>query len=1215
MGPVTSCERGFDAAKGDIRHPAQGDAGAGSRRPGRALSLRPRRRLQRPVRRHDRRQRLGPRPRHREGRAAGLRPWPHHRRSAGARCPRHHRRGRAEGPRRRRTAPVRRDDAVQHAGDLPPGRHPPVPSPAPRLAPPPPHRAAAVQRQRRRGGRLGADRAPADGHRRRPHAPHRRDRDPRDRRHGRHRRLPRLPGDRRAQRHLPAASRADRGTGTAVARGGQRGRARELRRRPRRQDPRPRGRRDRAVRRGRRRTARRQRGGRPRARAVRPDPGGAAQPRRARRPARRLDPPARRRHQRRRPRARGVPVHAAGLPDPRARLGARRGAPQRRRLGPRPRRPRRHRRAHLRRPVAGRRRPGAPRGARHPVRLHRRRRPARRGPHRRAGSHHRPGGPHRLGQVHPHEPARTARRPGERRRAPRRRRRARRRARRPRAYDRDGPAADLPVRRHRARQRHARPRRAGRGRVGGTAARPGRRLRLGAGGRPRHAGGGAGRDPVRRTAAAPGPGPRPRTPAPPADPRRRDLQRGSAGRGAHPQRPARRGGDRGRRGVPQGDDRARRRGHLSRTRPGRRPGPARGAARTLRGVPQPRHRLRTGRGRRERRGARVTAVDTKTEEGAEAGTNRRGGPGIGTGRTSGLATLRTGLRLTPEFHRGIGVTLALALVATVGRVVVPVAVQQTLDRGLSSPGGPDIGFIRTAVLVCGAAVLITAVAAYRMNVRLYQTSESGLAALRVRAFRHVHDLSMLTQSAERRGGLVSRVTTDVDQISQFMQYGGLMIIIAGGQLVVASVLMLIYSWPLALLVWVVFLPLAFTLRHFQRWLSRAYGAVREQVGEMLSAVGESVVGAAVIRAYGAEERTARRIDASVDSYRDAQTRAQTLVAATFPSTELVAALATAAVVVAGTVMGVGGHLTAGRLVAFLFLVTLFVSPMQVATEVLTDAQNAIAGWRRVLDVLDTEPDVADPGEDGVELPRGAIEVAFEDVSFAYPGGPTVLHEVSARIAPRARVAIVGETGSGKTTFAKLLTRLMDPTSGRVRIDGVPLPEVRFSSLRERIVMVPQDGYLFDATLADNIRYGRPGATDEDVRLALTELGLADWLEGLPDGLASAVGQRGESLSAGERQLVALARAYLADPDLLVLDEATSAVDPATEVRLQRALEGITRGRTAISIAHRLSTAEAADEVIVFDQGRIVQRGSHAELAERPGRYAELYASWAAQLRS
>ena len=210
---------------------------------------------------------------------------------------------------------------------------------------------------------------------------------------------------------------------------------------------------------------------------------------------------------------------------------------------------------------------------------------------------------------------------------------------------------------------------------------------------------------------------------------------------------------------------------------------------------------------------------------------------------------------------------------------------------------------------------------------------------------------------------------------------------------------------------------------------------------------------------------------------------------------------------------------------------------------------------------------------------------------------------------------MGETGSGKTTFAKLLTRLMDPSSGQILVDGVPLKEVRFSSLRERIVMVPQDGFLFDATLGENIRYGRPSVTDEDLVLALTELGLADWLEGLPNGLATPVGQRGESMSAGERQLVALTRAYIADPDLLVLDEATSAVDPGTEVRIQRALEGLTRGRTAISIAHRLSTAEAAEEVIVFDRGRIVQHGPHTELVAVPGVYADLYASWSAQLRS
>ncbi|MGH3242967.1 MAG: ABC transporter ATP-binding protein [Spirillospora sp.] len=589
----------------------------------------------------------------------------------------------------------------------------------------------------------------------------------------------------------------------------------------------------------------------------------------------------------------------------------------------------------------------------------------------------------------------------------------------------------------------------------------------------------------------------------------------------------------------------------------------------------------------------TTISDTATSEGA-------------------LSTLKRGILLSPEFTAGLAGTLVLALLSTAGRVVVPIAVQQTIDKGLGGTDGPDIGFIRTAVALCAVAVLVTAVCAYLMNVRLYKTSEGGLAALRTKAFRHVHDLSMLTQSGEKRGSLVSRVTGDVDQISQFMQISGLMFIVSIGQLVIASVLMLVYSWQLALLVWVSFLPLAWALRRFQRILSAAYMGVREKMGDLLAAVSESVVGAPVIRAYASEERTGRRVDETVDAHRDAQQRAQALVALTFPVSELVAAFATAAVIIAGTLLGVAGHLSAGELIAFLFLVTLFVSPMQTATEVFNQAQNAIAGWRRVLGVLDTVPDVADPGDAGETLPRGPIEVRFESVEFAYPGGPPVLHDVTVDIAPRSRVAVVGETGSGKTTFAKLLTRLMDPASGRILVDGVPLDHVRFSSLRERIVMVPQDGFLFDASLADNIRYGRPDASDADLVLALTELGLADWLDGLPGGLDTPVGQRGESLSAGERQLVALARAYIADPDLLVLDEATSAVDPATEVRIQRALDGVTRGRTAISIAHRLSTAEAADEVIVFDAGRIVQRGPHTALVTQPGVYADLHTSWITQ---
>ncbi|TWG96900.1 ABC-type multidrug transport system fused ATPase/permease subunit [Nocardioides sp. J9] len=580
-------------------------------------------------------------------------------------------------------------------------------------------------------------------------------------------------------------------------------------------------------------------------------------------------------------------------------------------------------------------------------------------------------------------------------------------------------------------------------------------------------------------------------------------------------------------------------------------------------------------------------------------------------------TIRRGVRHSPELVEGIGRTLLLAVLASAGQVIVPIAIQQTIDKGLRGPDGPDVTFTTWLAIAAGLAIVVTSWASYAMTARLFATAERGLATLRVKAFRHVHDLPLLTQNTERRGALVSRVTSDVDQVSQFLVFGGLLFVVSIGQVLVATVVMVVYSWQLALVVWLCFAPLFLSLRYFQRKLSAAYGTVRRQVGALLSAVSEPVVGAAVVKSYAIEERTQERIDRAIDIHKAASTRAQGFTAFSFSLGGISAGLANAGVLIVGIWLGQGfawgEGITAGEVLAFAFLVTLFVGPVQMGTQILTDAQNAIAGWRRVIGILDTPADLVDPGPDGQSLPAGAIDVRFEGVCFAYPGGSEVLSDIDLVIPAGQRVAVVGETGSGKSTIAKLLTRLMDPTRGRVLLDGVDLRDISEAALRSSVVLVPQEGFLFDDTLAANVRYGRLGTTAAEIHEAADAIGLGDWLAGLPDGVETPVGQRGESLSAGERQLVALLRAQLADPDLLVLDEATSAVDPELETRIARALERLMSGRTSVTIAHRLSTAEAADVVVVVDRGRIVQHGPHAELVQQPDTpYARLHASWVAQ---
>lgn len=578
-------------------------------------------------------------------------------------------------------------------------------------------------------------------------------------------------------------------------------------------------------------------------------------------------------------------------------------------------------------------------------------------------------------------------------------------------------------------------------------------------------------------------------------------------------------------------------------------------------------------------------------------------------RDGALSVLRRGLAESPELRRGAAYTIALAFITGLGAVLIPVLIQLVLDRGVRGPDGFRPAFVYG--LCAGGAALIGLVyfSGRATFSRMVVASENALANLRVRTFAHLHSLSISAQSSEKRGALVSRVTADIDTLAEFMEWGALAWITGSTLALMTTTAMLVYSWQLTLVVIVTVMPLFFVLRRLQRGLLRAYDAVRERVAETLSEISESLMGAAVVRAYGIEDRVDRRVKASVHRRYDAQMRANRYMATIFPVSDVFGAVAVGLAIAFGVWLGPSWDLSAGRLIAFLFLVNLFVQPLVELSETFDQTQTAIAGWRKVLGVLDMPSDVVEP-QPGVDLPTGPLEVVADGVEFAYaPEEGLVLRGIDAEVLAGAHVAIVGETGCGKTTFAKLLCRLADPTSGQILLGGIDLRGISPASRQRAVRMVPQDGFLFDSTILENVRYGRPGATDAEIHAIFAELGLFGWVASLPAGLRTLVGQRGDSLSAGERQLVAVARAHIADPGVLILDEATSAVDPETEKVLAEALHRLSRGRTTLTIAHRLSTAESADAVLVFDRGQIVERGAHASLVKAQGVYARLYRSW------
>ncbi len=571
-----------------------------------------------------------------------------------------------------------------------------------------------------------------------------------------------------------------------------------------------------------------------------------------------------------------------------------------------------------------------------------------------------------------------------------------------------------------------------------------------------------------------------------------------------------------------------------------------------------------------------------------------------------LGILRRGLASSPELRRGLGVTVVFALLSALARLVLPVLIQQTLDGGFEE-GNVDVDFVVRATLAAGALIFVIYLLTTVTYRRVIQTAENTLMALRIRTFTHIQKLSLAEHTSSRKGVLTARVTSDVETLAQFAQWGALAWIVDSSLIVGTLLVMAFYSWQLALITIVIYIPLLPILRAIQGRQLRAYNDVRTKTAEILGRTSEAISGAAAIRAYGYQEEVGRRLNDANEDLVASQTNAHKFFSILAPTMDFFGGLATGTVAVVGVMLG-PDTLSVGEATAFLFLVTILIQPISQLGEVLDQTQTALAGWWKILQMLDVPIDVIE-AEPGLELSSGAPGVEFRGVGFGYRTGDQVLHDINLAIEAGTSVAVVGETGSGKSTMAKLLTRLADPTAGSVLVDGVDLREVSTESRNRTIRMVPQDGFLFDTTLRENIRFGRPGATDDDIESAATSLGLGEWLDSLPAGLDTAAGERGEGVSVGERQLVALIRAQLADAGLLILDEATSAVDPETEVRMATALERLSKGRTTISIAHRLSTAERADIVIVMDGGRIVEHGSHEHLLTLSGIYAGLYADW------
>lgn len=574
-------------------------------------------------------------------------------------------------------------------------------------------------------------------------------------------------------------------------------------------------------------------------------------------------------------------------------------------------------------------------------------------------------------------------------------------------------------------------------------------------------------------------------------------------------------------------------------------------------------------------------------------------------RTQTRVVIARSLRMAGEFRGQAALALGLVIVTVMCTLAGPVLVRHGIDAGVRKR---DAGTLNGTVIAYVVVVIVAYFVGRMQYVALNKAGEGFLRHLRITVFGHMQKQSMSFYDREKAGVLVARMTADIESMAELVQWGLMQFLSAFLLLFFAFFLLVTMSWELTLITLIVFPFLIVASVKFQRDSNKAYLEVRERVGANLSALQEGITGVRVIQAYAREDEQIRRFEESNRALFRSHMHSVKVSTWYFGLIEFAGIATTAMMVGIGGWLVHRGSVSLGTVVAFVLLLANLFDPVQQLSQLYNTLQSAAAALHKLFRILDTVPAVGEM-DGAVELPaRG--DMVVDSVSFAYDGAAKpALENVSLTLPAGTRLALVGPTGAGKSTLAKLMARLYDPQSGTVSFGGVDLRQATLASLRERIVVIPQEGFLFDGTIRDNLLIARPSASEADVVSALESLGLRGRFDALPEGLDTQVRERGSRLSAGERQLVALARAALVDPAVLVLDEATSNLDPGTERLIESALERLMVGRSVIVVAHRLSTVQRADCIAVVADARISEIGTHDELTELGGHYALLASTW------